>query len=278
MGIFNEIETTHTSGSGKRGKQGPQGIGFKLTSGDYDIQNEKLTNVEQGTDPNDAVIKSQIQLVEGAQPGTVINDKAVIYIDTGSVHVNSIYLQDTPDSAGNTNEVRLLTEHQSYKNIHLTIPDSGNNDGYGGRPKSTIMVSSVDQTIAGKKSFQNIEVSNPSKDNHATNKGYVDTNYLNKNGGILLGPLSMNKNDLIVIPGTPKFSYLAVIRNYVESEIAKIPALDTSDFIKKDGSVAMTADFNAGNHRIINVADADQSELKHAVNVRFVSNTSTFFY
>ena len=65
MGIFNELETTsHTAGVGRRGKQGLQGIGFKLTStGDYDVQNEKLTNVEQGTDPNDAVINSQIQLL-----------------------------------------------------------------------------------------------------------------------------------------------------------------------------------------------------------------------
>ena len=79
MGIFNDIETTHATGSGRRGQQGPQGIGFKLTSaGDYDLQNEKLTNVEQGTDPNDAVINSQIQLLDGAQSGTVVNDKAVI--------------------------------------------------------------------------------------------------------------------------------------------------------------------------------------------------------
>ena len=79
MGIFNDIETAHATGSGRRGQQGPQGIGFKLTSaGDYDLQNEKLTNVEQGTDPNDAVINSQIQLLDGAQSGTVVNDKAVI--------------------------------------------------------------------------------------------------------------------------------------------------------------------------------------------------------
>ena len=175
MGIFNDIETTHATGSGRRGQQGPQGIGFKLTSaGDYDLQNEKLTNVEQGTDPNDAVIKSQIQLLDEAQSGTVIKNKAVIYSNTGSVHTNSIYLQDTPDGAGSSNDVRLMTEHQSYENIHLHIPDLKNFDGYGGRAKSEIMVTSTEQHITGRKTFFDINVLKPDNEDQAANKKYVD--------------------------------------------------------------------------------------------------------
>ena len=80
MGIFND-ETTSTSGSGSIGQQGPQGppgVGFILTdNGDYNLQNKKMVNVKQGTDPNDAVTKSQIQLLDGAQSGTVVNNKSV---------------------------------------------------------------------------------------------------------------------------------------------------------------------------------------------------------
>ena len=112
-----------------------------------------MVNVKQGTNPNDAVTKSQIQLFEGAQPGTVVNNKSVIYSNTGSVHTNSIYLQDTPDNAGSSNDVRLMTEHQSYENIHLHIPDLQNFDGYGGRAKSEIMVTSTEQHITGRKTF-----------------------------------------------------------------------------------------------------------------------------
>ena len=58
MGIFND-ETTSTTGSGSIGQQGPQGppgVGFILTdNGDYNLQNKKMVNVKQGTDPNDAV-------------------------------------------------------------------------------------------------------------------------------------------------------------------------------------------------------------------------------
>ena len=136
-------------------QRGLPGIGFKLTDmGDYDMQNKKLTNVKSGTDSNDAVNKSQLDsstnLLQGSRAGDVVNDKAVIYSNTGAVHARSLYLLDDPQD-GNSNEVRLETPHQSYGNIHLYIPDLHNFDGFGGRPKSEVMVTSVEQTVTGKK-------------------------------------------------------------------------------------------------------------------------------
>ena len=318
-------------------QRGLPGVGFKLAvTGDYDMQNKKLTNVKSGTDSNDAVNKSQLDattnLLHGSRAGDVVNDKAVIYSNTGAVHANSLYIEDPPDQ-GNSNEVRIMTEHQSYPNIHLNIPDLHNFDGHGGRPKSELMVTSVEQTVTGKKVFENIEVHDPTSNNQAanksyadtklsltggtmtgdlilphdsypvdgntnkaisyesqreiflsrrenfpmqadinlnnnfiqniatptsshqvTNKGYCDYNFLNRQkGGVLMGPLSMNRNDLTGIPDTPKFGYSAVNKNYVDGEIGKIASVDTTQLIKKDGSVPMAADFDMGTHKIINV-------------------------
>ena len=220
-----------------------------------------------------------------------------------------------------------MTEHQSYPNIHLNIPDLHNFDGHGGRPKSELMVTSVEQTVTGKKVFENIEVHDPTSNNQAanktyadtklsltggtmtgdlilphhnypipgntnkvinyesqreiflsrqesfpmqadinmnnnfiqniatptsshqvTNKGYCDYNFLNRQkGGVLMGPLSMNRNDLTGIPDTPKFGYSAVNKNYVDGEITKI---DTTPFVKLDGSRAMTGNLDMGDHSI----------------------------
>ena len=318
-------------------QRGLPGVGFKLTvAGDYDMQNKKLTNVKSGTDSNDAVNKSQLDattnLLHGSRAGDVVNDKAVIYSNTGAVHANSLYIEDPPNQ-GNSNEVRIMTEHQSYPNIHLNIPDLHNFDGHGGRPKSELMVTSVEQTVTGKKVFENIEVHDPTSNNQAanknyadtklsltggtmtgdlilphhnypipgntnkvinyesqreiflsrqesfpmladinmnnnfiqniatptsshqvTNKGYCDYNFLNRqNGGVLMGPLSMNRNDLIEIPDTPKFGHSAANKNYVDGEIGKIASVNTTQLIKKDGSVPMAADFDMGTHKIINV-------------------------
>ena len=325
-------------------QKGLPGVGFKLTvTGDYDVQNKKLVNVKSGTDSNDAVNKSQLDattnLLHGSRAGDVVNDKAVIYSNTGAVHANSLYIEDPPNQ-GNSNEVRIMTEHQSYPNIHLNIPDLHNFDGHGGRPKSELMVTSVEQTVTGKKVFENIEVHDPTSNNQAanksyadtklsltggtmtgdlilpphnypipgntnkvinyesqreiflsrqesfpmqadinmnnnfiqniatptsshqvTNKGYCDYNFLNRqSGGVLMGPLSMNRNDLTGIPDTPKFGYSAVNKNYVDSEISKIPGTDTSPFLKIDGSRAMTGNLDMGDHSIQKVIDPVNSD------------------
>ena len=400
MGIFNEHSSPSNSAA-NTGTVGRPGIGFKLTdTGDYDMQNKKLTNVKSGTDSNDAANKSQLDsstiLLQGSRAGDVVNDKAVIYSNTGAVHARSLYLLDDPQD-GNSNEVRLETPHQSYGNIHLNIPDLHNFDGYGGRPKSEVMVTSVEQTVTGKKVFENIEVHDPTSNNQATNKHYVDLNFLNRitggqiggdldmrgntikylkldktesaaarvaelnlklnrsgdkmdgdlilqpqpypiqgntykaisynttrsiflsrkesfpmdvdinmnnnliqnvatptsshqatnkgycdynflnrqKGGVLMGPLSMNRNDLTGIPDTPKFGFSAVNKNYVDGEIAKIPQsggnVDTSSFVKLDGSRAMTGNLNMYNHKIENLNTP--TNFTDAVNKQYIDET-----
>ena len=351
MSFYNGI-LNHYDESGSvniKGARGAPGIGFKLDlNNDYDMQNKKLVNVKQGTNNNDVITKSQLDiktsLLDGSRPSYVVNDKAAIYSSTGALHAQSLYLKDTPDNAGNSDEIRIMTEHQSRSNVHLNIPDIQNFDGYGGRPKSEFMITSVDQNVTGKKVFENIEVHDPTSNNQAANKnyvdfkivnndqfvkktgdvltgdlilphdnypvqgntnkavsyetqreiflsrkesfpmqadinmnnnfiqdvatpttshqgvnkGYCDYNFLNRQkGGVLMGPLSMNRNDLIGIPDTPKYGYSAVNKNYVDGEITKI---DTSSFVKLDGSRAMTDNLDMGDHSIQKVGEPINSD------------------
>ena len=347
MSFYNGI-LNHYDESGSvniKGARGAPGIGFKLDlNNDYDMQNKKLVNVKQGTNNNDVITKSQLDiktsLLDGSRPSYVVNDKAAIYSSTGALHAQSLYLKDTPDNAGNSDEIRIMTEHQSRSNVHLNIPDIQNFDGYGGRPKSEFMITSVDQNVTGKKVFENIEVHDPTSNNQAANKNYVDHNFLNRitggqiggdldmrgntikylkldntesaaarvaelnlklnrsgdkmdgdinmnnnfiqniatptsshqgvnkgycdynflnrqKGGVIMGPLSMNRNDLIGIPDTPKYGYSAVNKNYVDGEIGKIASVDTTQLIKKDGSVPMAADLDMGTHKISNVVNPE---------------------
>ena len=61
-----------------------------------------------------------------------------------------------------------------------------------------MMITSVDQTDTGKKkTFQNIEVPNPTTNNQATNKYYVDHNFLNRlTGGQIGGDINMRGNSI----------------------------------------------------------------------------------
>ena len=88
-------------------------------------------------------------------------------------------------------------------------------------------------------------VATPTTSHHGANKGYCDYNFFNKQkGGVLMGSLSMNQNDLFEIPA-PKYGSSAVNKNYVDS---KIP----SGFVKKAGDV-LSGDLNMNGHKITNL-------------------------
>ena len=207
-GILNHDDNHESSQGGQRGLPG---IGYKLTSdGDYDIQNKKLTNVKLGDADNDVMVKKQIEnyistktiYLKDVNPGQTVNNKAVIYSNTGSIHTNSLY---TKDRYGQ--EVIFHTDDQDDNQIRLYIPNLKNNDSFAGRLKSDIMVTSINQTIEGKKVFHDIEVPTPTINGHASNKAYVDneiskisdasdnSNYVKKSGDTMLGSLIVPKDN-----------------------------------------------------------------------------------
>ncbi|MCV6637074.1 hypothetical protein, partial [Candidatus Albibeggiatoa sp. nov. NOAA] len=209
MGLFNEhSSTTKTDSSNIQGVPGPQGIGYKLdANGNFDIENKKLTNVKNGDMDRDVMTKSQIegyvsnktQYLDGVLPAKVTNNKAVIYSPSGGIHSNGLYLRDQ-----NGQESHFINELQDLNQCRLYIPNLKDNDSYGGRLKSSIMVTSINQTIEGKKIFHDIQVPTPVIDGHASNKAYVDNeisnaidnfNYVEKSGDTMIGPLMVPKDN-----------------------------------------------------------------------------------
>ena len=120
--------------SGEKGEKGDPGVGFKLdSSGNYDLENNKLTNVQMGDASNDVMVKSQIEgyvinktdLLNGFLPAKVTNNKAVVYSNSESVHSNGLYLKDRFGQ-----EVLFFTEDQDDNQIRLYIPNLKNFDSY----------------------------------------------------------------------------------------------------------------------------------------------------
>ena len=207
MGLFNEhSSTTKTDSSSTQGIPGPQGIGYKLdANGNFDIENKKLTNVQNGDMDKDVMTKSQIegyvsnktQYIDNINPGEVKNNKAAIYSNTGSLHSNSLYLKDQYKQ-----EVILHTENQDDNQIRLYIPNLKNYDSFGGRLKSSLVITSLDQIIEGRKVFHNIEVPNPAIDSQACNRAFVlnelskiSDNYVRKSGDVMIGSLIVPKDN-----------------------------------------------------------------------------------
>ena len=257
-GILNHDDNHESSQVGQRGLPG---IGYKLTSdGDYDIQNKKLTNVKNGDSSNDVMTKSQIEsyvsnktiYLKNVNPGQVINNKAVIYSNTGSVHSNALYLKDRYGQ-----ETILHNEDQDDNQIRLYIPNLKNNDSFGGRLKSSVVVTSINQTIPGKKIFHDIEVPNPTIDGHASNKAYVDneiskisdssdnSNYVKKSGDTMTGKLLI-PNVLFPIQGD--------LRQTLSYESMQ------EIFLSRRENRPMRTNLDMSNHTIDNVKNAEKRD------------------
>ena len=104
------------------------------------------------------------------------------------------------------------------------------------------------------------EIPAPKYGNSAVNKNYVDgeitkidtTQFVKKVGDTMTGILNMNGNQIIQLK-EPVSSSDASTKGYTDRKIDNIQKIDTTLFIKKDGSVPMAADLDMGTHKIINV-------------------------
>ena len=96
----------------------------------------------------------------------------------------------------------LHTENQDDNQIRLYIPNLKNYDSFGGRLKSSLVITSLDQIIEGRKVFHNIEVPNPAIDSQACNRAFVlnelskiSDNYVRKSGDAMVGSLIVPKDN-----------------------------------------------------------------------------------
>ena len=190
MGIFNEHSSSSdtAANTGERGTVGRPGIGFKLTdTGDYDMQNKKLVNVDEGENNQDVVNKHQLDVGLQTKP----NKTDVLLLDGTTHMVGDLNLRG--------NKIILPGEIQMDRKLITNLDTDENQD------LSAVNMITLKNKVEPK-----------------ADKGYCDYNFLNRQkGGVIMGPLSMNQNDLIGIPDTPKFGYSAVNKNYVDGEFVK---------------------------------------------------------
>ena len=317
-------------------QRGLPGVGFKLTdTGDYDMQNKKLVNVDEGENNQDVVNKHQLDVGLQTKP----NKTDVLLLD-GTTHMvgdldlrgNKIILPGeiqmdrklitnlNTDENQDLSAVNMITlknkvepkADKDYVDFEITKQNALINNTFvkktGDQMTGDLILQPQPYPVQGntdkavsyntmrsiflsrKESFpmdvdinmnNNLiqNVATPTSSHQATNKGYCDYNFLNRQkGGVIMGPLSMNQNDLIEIPDTPKFGYSAVNKNYVDGEITKI---DTTQFVKKVGDT-MTGVLNMNGNKIKNVGTPYTYENNAAVNVGFfntelnASNSNVF--
>ena len=312
-------------------QRGLPGVGFKLTdTGDYDMQNKKLVNVDEGENNQDVVNKHQLDvglqtkpnktdvlLLNGTShmvgdldlrgnkiilPGEIQMDRKLItnldtdenqdlsavnmitlknkvepkadkdYVDFEITKQNALINNTFVKKTGDQMNGDLILPHDSYPvdgNTNKAISYETQREIFLSRRESFPMQADINMN---NNFIQNIAA--PTLSHQATNKGYCDYNFLNRqSGGVLMGSLSMNQNDLFEIPA-PKYESSAANKQYVDGEIGKIASVDTTQFIKKDGSVPMTGNLDMGGKKITGVGNPTASfHSTDAVNFRSMVET-----
>ena len=115
----------------------------------------------------------------------------------------------------------------------------------------------------------------PFDEQDAVNKRYLESqlsDYLKRNGqSPMTFDLNMNTYKIVNLE-EPDNDGDATNKKYVDDEIAKIPSVNTSNFLKKDGSVAMTGDLNMATNKIKNLGTPTTHENDAAINVGFFNS------
>ena len=286
-------------------QRGLPGVGFKLTdTGDYDMQNKKLVNVDEGDNNQDVVNKHQLDvglqtkpnktdvlLLDGTThmvgdldlrgnkiilPGEIQMDQKLItnldtdenqdlsavnmitlknkvapkadkdYVDFEITKQNALINNTFVKKTGDQMNGDLILPHDSYPvdgNTNKAISYETQREIFLSRRESFPMQADINMN---NNFIQNVVT--PTSSHQATNKGYCDYNFLNRQkGGVLMGSLSMNRNDLIGIPDTPKFGYSAVNKNYVDNQMGTKADLSKTTTQTFQGRVQVP-DFNSGGH------------------------------
>ena len=167
-----------------------------------------------------------------------------------------------------SNEVEGDLSMNNHKLVNLSEPTEAQ-DATNKRfvENNFVGKNSTSQTIDAE-NMKIIWLADPEGPQSAVNKRYVNNNFIRRDGSNdVEGDLSMNNHKLVNL-SEPTESQDAATRGYVKN-------FTRNNFLKLDGTNTMEGDLNANNHKIINLSDpVDDGDV---INKRYLESTTNNF-
>ena len=272
MGIFNEQSNQPFS----RGIQGAPGVGFRLTAdGNFDITGKKLTNVGAPTSNTDAATKKYVDDKSTSGGGGGSSKTSTLTVDSNIdmkdryriLNLKSPSDADEPatkqyadstflDRGGNRGMLVDLVMNNK-KIVQLATPttntDAATKAYVDAQARTTLTTATTSRNIDMQNRYRITNLQTPVDPHEPPTKSYVDNTFLERDGSYAMtGNLNMG-NKKIVNLAKPTANTDATTKKYVDDHIANASP-DLSDYLEKDGSIAMTGNLNMGNKKIVNLA------------------------
>ncbi len=241
---------TFTSGSGANVN------GFTM-SGDINMSGNEVIGLDDPSSDSSAASKKYV-------------DDEIAKVPTGGgldqATADNRYLQKTDASStyetqsdASNNYLSKVAATNTYAPIDASYTKSESDNKYslkgsggGGGGLSASGFSMTGDIDMGSNKI--LKLADPITPKSATNKEYVDNNFLSKHGGLILGNIAMSGQSITNLNPTPQNNNDAVTKSYVDNSISLAGGLSIT-------GITMQGDINMSGHNVIGLSDPTNDDM-----------------
>ncbi len=205
--------------------------GFTM-SGDIDLDGNEIVGLDDPSNDSSAVSKKyvddEIAKVSSSSSGGGLDQATADNRYLSKTDVTTTY--ETQTIASNTYLLKtdatstFATIDTSYTKAESDAKYSTTSSGTGGLSASGFtMMGDIDM---GDNKI--LKLADPTTSKSATNKNYVDNNFLSKHGGLILGNIAMSGQSITYLNPTPQSNNDAITKSYVDNSISLAGGLSIS--------------------------------------------------
>ncbi len=220
--------------------------GFTM-SGDIDMNDNEIVGLDDPSNDSSAASKkyvdNEVAKVGGGLDQATVDNRYLKKTDAATTY-------EMQTSASNT-YLSKTNAISAYAPIDASYTKAESDTKYARKGSSSGFTMTGDIDMGDNKI---LKLADPITPKSATNKDYVDNNFLSKHGGLILGNIAMSGQSITNLNPTPQTNNDAVTKSYVDNSIALAGGLSIS-------GITMQGDIDMNGNEISGLADPINDDM-----------------